>query len=66
MIGPGNAGGEGFARRLNRRDWMEDNPDRKLTEVEEMVFTAVFCTMLGMIGTIGIVQGMQAVDGMSR
>lgn len=66
MIGPGNSGNEGFARRLNRRQWMEENPDRKLTETEEMAFTAVFCTMIGMIATIGVLQGMQAIDGMSR
>jgi hypothetical protein len=25
MIGPGNSGGEGFARHLNRKEWQREN-----------------------------------------
>lgn len=60
MIGPTNSGSEGYARRLNRKDWMDENRDRPLTQAEETVFCVVLCTMLGAIGALALVAGIQA------
>lgn len=65
MIGPVKSGGEGFARRLNRKDWMDENRDRKLTETEERFACVALCTMMGAIGALALVAGIQPDCGPS-
>jgi len=65
VIGPTNSGGEGFARRLNRKDWLAENRDRRLTHAEETVFCVVLCTMMGAVGALALVVGIQAECGPS-
>lgn len=62
MIGPGKFAGEGLTRRLNCQQWMEENRERPLTQAEHTVFCVLHCTMLGVVGAIGRVQGLQVAD----
>lgn len=66
MIGPAKSGGEGFARRLNRREWQAENRDRKLTQAEEMVFCVVLSCCCGGLMAAGLLCGIDAAEGMSR
>lgn len=57
MIGPTKSGSEGFARRLNRNDWIEANiaPTTK-SEAVDACFATVFCISLGSLMAVGAVE----------
>lgn len=64
MIGPGKPGGEGFARRLNKAEWMDQNASAgTLSEAAGRAFLTVIAVGIGAICTASIFQGLGAPSG---